>query len=261
MSVVSEIYGQFFHKPPVPTTSFTGKTIIITGANIGLGLEASKHFVRLGAQKVIIAVRSLSKGTAAKAEIDTTTKRTGVVKVWELNYAKYDSVKAFAARVATLARIDAVILNAGISTQEWEVFEGNESTITVNVISTTLLMFLLLPTLRASAEKWNIEPVLTVVGSGVHAYTSFPEGKFLNILEALNDEKTARMNDRYVYHFHHRPAHHPLSLTPFPTATSSPNSSNSSLSALSPPAPPHPPPSSSSAASTLASAKQRLRAA
>jgi retinol dehydrogenase 12 len=47
---------------PVPTNDFSGKTVIVTGANVGLGLAAAQHFVRLNAQRVILGCRSLVKG-------------------------------------------------------------------------------------------------------------------------------------------------------------------------------------------------------
>ncbi|KAI9730218.1 MAG: hypothetical protein M1834_005982 [Cirrosporium novae-zelandiae] len=148
MPIFTLIHTQFMDVIPYPDTDFSGKTIIVTGANIGLGKEAVKHFVRLNAEKVIVAVRSIAKGEAAKSEIEAETKRTGVVDVWGLDYSSYASVKAFAAKVAKLSRVDAVVLNAGIATANFELFEDNESTITVNVVSTTLLALLLLPTLR-----------------------------------------------------------------------------------------------------------------
>ena len=46
----------------------TGKTIIITGGNSGLGFEAAKALSRKGAT-VIIACRSTEKGEAARNEI------------------------------------------------------------------------------------------------------------------------------------------------------------------------------------------------
>jgi retinol dehydrogenase-12 len=56
---------------PKPTTSFSGKTVIITGANFGLGKEAAKHIVGLNASKVILACRSVATGEAAKLKILT----------------------------------------------------------------------------------------------------------------------------------------------------------------------------------------------
>ena len=196
MGVFSDLHTQIFFTPPYPTTDLSGKTVIATGANVGLGKEATRHFVRLGAEKVVCAVRTVSKGEAAKADIEAETKITGVVDVYELDYSKYASVQTFAANIAKLPRVDIAVLNAGVATEKYEVFEDNESTITVNVVSTTLLLLLLLPILRSSAAKWSIKPVITIVGSGVHAFTKFPERKTPNSLETLNNKETAVMSDR-----------------------------------------------------------------
>ena len=197
-TMFDSIYALFV-KYPYPDADCTGKTIIVTGANIGLGKEAVKHFVRLNASKVIIAVRSVAKGKAAQAEIEATTHRTKVTEVWELDLSSYASVKAFASKAAELPRIDAVVANASIATNIFELAEDNESTITVNVVSTILLVLLLLPALSASASKWSIAPVMTVVTSNIHTWTNFPEWKTPNSLATLNDKKTAVMADRLVF--------------------------------------------------------------
>lgn len=114
----------------------------------------------------------------------------------ECDLSSYTSVKAFASNITNLDRLDTVVLNAAIATEKFEIFEDNESTITVNVVSTTLLTLLLLPTLRSFAAKWDIVPVITVVGSGIHIYTKFPERKAPNSLATLNNPQTAVMRDR-----------------------------------------------------------------
>nr|POE77844.1 short chain dehydrogenase sol3 [Quercus suber] len=187
-------------------TSFTsadldtgsGKTIIVTGANTGLGKEAVRHFVRLGAAKVVLACRSKSKGEDAKRDIETTTKRTGVIEIWELDLADYASVQAFAKRAQSLERLDAVVENAGISTAEYKFVAGNESTITVNVVSTFLLALLVIPKLRTDGHKFGFTPTLTIVSSEVHGFTPFKEQTQPHIFNYLNDEKTADMGDRYL---------------------------------------------------------------
>ncbi len=194
MGALNDISTQLFHRPEYPTANFSGKTVIVTGSNVGLGKEAVKHFVRLRAEKVIMAVRSIAKGEAAKAEIEVESGCTGVIEVWELDLSYYASVKAFAKRAASLDCLNAAILNAAIATQKYETLEDNESSITVNAISTVLLGLLLLPTLRSSAKKWGFEPTLTFVGSG--SYTKFPERKTANSIETLNNRETADMSAR-----------------------------------------------------------------
>jgi hypothetical protein len=55
--------------PVDPTTSYTSKTVLITGLNIGLGFEAATKFVALGALKLIFGVYLLEKGKEVKAAI------------------------------------------------------------------------------------------------------------------------------------------------------------------------------------------------
>ncbi len=49
---------------PVVTADLAEKTVIVTGANTGLGFEASKHFARMNPGKLILACRSQQKGEA-----------------------------------------------------------------------------------------------------------------------------------------------------------------------------------------------------
>ena len=49
--------------------SFTGRTVIVTGANSGLGEVTARELARAGA-KVIVAVRNVDKGNAAATGMD-----------------------------------------------------------------------------------------------------------------------------------------------------------------------------------------------
>ena len=190
-------YSQLELKLPYPTHDLSGQTIIVTGANVGLGFEAARHFARLNAAKVILAVRSESKGAAAKADIEKSTpQRTGVVEVYPLDLSSYASVKHFAAKVLELPRVDVLLENAGVALTEYSTAEDNETTITVNVVSTFLLAFLLLPVLRRSAEKFSIVPRISIVTSAVHGWTKFSEWKTEDIFATLNGKDTAKMEER-----------------------------------------------------------------
>ncbi|PON21384.1 short-chain dehydrogenase [Trichoderma gamsii] len=179
-----------------------GKTYIVTGANGGLGYEATKHLVRLEAAKVIIGVRNAEAGKAAKSTIEAETNRKDKIEVWDLDLASYGSVKAFAKKVESLERIDALVLNAGALISAWEVKEGNESNITINVMSNFLLAVSVLPHLQAIAKQHEIKPHLVFVGSVGGLFTGEQVKKFskTDILDDLNDQAKWKrdMPDRYT---------------------------------------------------------------
>ncbi|RDL36445.1 putative retinol dehydrogenase protein [Venustampulla echinocandica] len=191
------VRSQLFTKIPYPTHSFAGQTILITGANVGLGLEAARHFVRLGAARVILGCRSISKGEAAVTDIENSTQCKGVVEVWEVDLSSYKSVKAFCEQATKLDRLDVVVENAGIAIPVFEEVEGMESTITVNVISTFLMALLLVPVLRASGMKHKTTPNLVIVSSDAHEQASFKEQSSPEIFKTLATPSTALQPDRY----------------------------------------------------------------
>lgn len=50
---------------PVVKVDLSGKTVLVIGANTGLGLEAARHFAFMNAARVILACRSAKKGQVA----------------------------------------------------------------------------------------------------------------------------------------------------------------------------------------------------
>lgn len=195
-SMTTFVYEQLFTRLPYPTTDFSRQTIIVTGSNTGLGLEAARHFARLNAEKVILAVRNVEKGDQAKESIEQSTGRQGVVEVWQLDLSSYESTKQFAKKAETLKRLDAVVENAGVARDQYSVEEDNESTITTNVVSTFLLGLMLLPKLRESGKTYNITPHLAIVSSEVHFWSNLSEWRTPDIFKTLNDKETAKMGER-----------------------------------------------------------------
>ncbi|KAK8021966.1 Short-chain dehydrogenase [Apiospora rasikravindrae] len=176
---------------PYPKGSQAGKTVVITGSNTGLGKEAARHFARLGASRLILAVRNVEGGEAAKRDILESTQAKTDIQVWQLDMASYANVKAFAARVAAeLDRIDIFIENAGLAKMAWSTAEDNETQITVNVVSTMLLAALVLPKLKKVATALGIRPTLTLTSSGAHAHTQLPHAAQAGtgVFATLNDK-------------------------------------------------------------------------
>lgn len=170
------IKSQLFVRLPYPTKSFEGHTVIVTGSNVGLGLEAARHITRLGASRVILACRSIQKGQETQKDIEKTTHRLGVCEVWQLDMEDFDSVKAFAKRAEKLDRLDALLENAGVALMgdsiSWSKKAKMETTIAINVVGTFLLALLMLPILRKSGEKYGMVPHLDITSSEVHAWVS-----------------------------------------------------------------------------------------
>ncbi|PHH64936.1 hypothetical protein CDD81_3793 [Ophiocordyceps australis] len=187
--------GQFFSCLPRPTEDCTGRTVIVTGANTSLGLEAARHLVRLNAAKVIIACRTVEKGEAACRDIEASTQRQGVVEVWQLDLSSFDSVKDFASRANKLHRLDVLINNASSMLMRYSRHEGYETMITVNVISTLLLSILLLPILRQTGSRFNIVPHIVTVSSEAAFLAFFPQRKAKHVLDKLKTDGSFR--ERY----------------------------------------------------------------
>ncbi len=122
--------------------SFAGRTVIITGANSGLGAITARELARHGAS-IVMAVRDIRKGEKAALQIRDT--RTGAVEVRELDLQDLSSVRRFAAGVG---KADVLINNAGIMAAPFALtIDGFESQIGTNHLGHFALTNLLLPKL------------------------------------------------------------------------------------------------------------------
>jgi NAD(P)-dependent dehydrogenase (short-subunit alcohol dehydrogenase family) len=176
-----------------------GRTFIVSGANAGIGYEVAKHLVTLGTNRVIMAVRNLESGKAAKEDIENETGRKTVLQVWHLDLAEYASVEAFAKKASSeLDRVDGLVANAGIANGSWAEYEGNEANITVNLISTLLLAVLMLPKLeQAAVDDKAAAPMITFVGTVNAFQVQSSLGKIdrsKDIISDLNDRQRWEMD-------------------------------------------------------------------
>jgi NAD(P)-dependent dehydrogenase (short-subunit alcohol dehydrogenase family) len=64
-SILGILGDQWTRVPPVAMTDLSDQTVIVVGANTGLGFEATKHFARMNPGRLILACRNKEKGTAA----------------------------------------------------------------------------------------------------------------------------------------------------------------------------------------------------
>ncbi|PYI31870.1 NAD(P)-binding protein [Aspergillus indologenus CBS 114.80] len=198
------VYSQLFVTPPYPRDSFAEQTIIVTGSNTGLGLEAARHFYRLDCARLILAVRNTAKGEAAKEDILRSNiphrSDAGAIEVWPLDLSSTASTIAFAERVKKLDRVDVLIENAGINSGEWTLCEGHEQAVQVNVLNTFLLALTLLPKLRATRRLTTadaVPPHLVIVSSEAHRLATFPEIHAPSLYEELKVRERFSRQARY----------------------------------------------------------------
>lgn len=201
MTLLGSIVRQFVSIPSLPATlSFKGQTVLITGANTGLGLATARECVGRGAEKVILAVRDQAKGDAAKASIQKSyPSAPGSIDVWHLDLLSFDSVLAIGKRAAQLPRLDVALLNAGVFKFAWSTSaDGFETGLQVNHLATALLALELLPTLKRTSKELGSPSRLTFTSAETHMFTKFDEQSADNTIKALNTKELYKdAMDRY----------------------------------------------------------------
>ena len=198
-------------QPPIPPTpagtSLTGKTVIVTGGNAGLGLEAARQYITLNASRVILACRSISKGEEAAKYLSThpTVKSTNPgaeIRVMALDLDDENSVVNFASKVKKeLNALDVLLLNGGVNIMNYQLSKsGHERVMQVNYHSNALLALELLPLLEATASQRGQPSRLTFVGSGTHKMHSLnktPMDKEESVAHRWDDKEKYRPMQRY----------------------------------------------------------------
>ena len=130
------------------------KTIIITGANTGIGYETALELAKRNA-RVILACRDSKKGQEAVDKIKEESKNDNI-ELELLNLGSLKSIKDFSERIISkLERLDVLINNAGVAGFENRTLteDGFETIFGVNHLGPFYLTNLLLPLLEKSAPS------------------------------------------------------------------------------------------------------------
>lgn len=180
------------------------KTVVVTGANSGLGLYTSKYLLKSGFT-VVLACRNLQKAAKAKNWLQRKTKNDQVtkdqIKIAHLDLASFNSIRKFCKALPT-NNLYGIVCNAGLAYTTPTRFtkDGIEETFGVNHLGHFLMVNLLLN------QAQNLKRI-AVVASDVHnpeIQSHFPAPKFEKISELAypNDAKVTDWekegNQRYA---------------------------------------------------------------
>ncbi|CAK1354494.1 unnamed protein product [Cercospora beticola] len=151
------MFDWFFGKsftPEKDIPDLSGKVILITGGNTGLGKEAVLQLAKHNPQEIFLAARTQSKAEDAIADIKTRVPNAKISYI-KLDLTSLASVKDAAEEFkARSDRLDILINNAGIMAVPYsKTKDGYEIQFGTNHIGHALLTKLLLPTLLKTADQ------------------------------------------------------------------------------------------------------------
>ncbi|MEE9599401.1 MAG: oxidoreductase [Anaerolineales bacterium] len=174
----------------------TGKVIVITGANSGIGFEAAKEFARKGA-RIILASRNKNKAEAALSQIQTEIPGSQA-EILQLDLANLRSVQQFADSFKKkYDRLDILLNNAGIMMVPYgKTKDGFEKQFGTNHLGhfalTGLLIDLLLKTpgsrvvnISSNAHQFgemNFSNLMNEDGEGYSSQKAYGRSKLANLL-------------------------------------------------------------------------------
>uniref|UniRef100_A0A8C2DRA2 Protein transport protein Sec61 subunit gamma n=1 Tax=Cyprinus carpio TaxID=7962 RepID=A0A8C2DRA2_CYPCA len=190
------------------------KTVIITGANTGIGKETARDLAKRGA-RVIMACRDLEKAEAARKDLIEDSGNQNIVAN-KLDLSDTKSIRAFAELINKEEKqVNILINNAGIMMCPYsKTADGFEMQFGVNHLGHFLLTYLLLDLLKKSAPSRiiNVASVAHTWGSihlddinsekGYSPRRAYGQSKLANILCTRSLAKRLQGSGVTVYSLH-----------------------------------------------------------
>lgn len=172
------------------TQRIVGKTVLITGANSGLGLETSKELAKRGG-RILMACRDPQKCEAVRKMIIDETNNPSIF-CYEVDLSSIKSIHDLAENIkANEKRLDILINNAGVlGVPESITMDGFETHLGVNYLGPFLLTNLLLGKMKDSASAAIPARILNI--------TSHSHIKFRIHFKDLNMTENYSYQDAYA---------------------------------------------------------------
>ena len=184
----------------------SGRVAVVTGSNTGLGLETAQALAGAGAE-VVLAVRNLDKGDAAKARI-LEAHPNATIHLQSLDLGSLDSIRNAADEI--LGRndhLDLLINNAGVMYTEWQTTsDGFEFQMGVNHLGHFALTITLLDRLMATEgsrvvnvsslahkAKSKLDPATMMSGENYDRVAAYGRSKLANLLFTYELERRLAM--------------------------------------------------------------------
>ncbi len=185
----------------------SGKVIIVTGANSGIGFEAAKEFVRNGAE-IILACRNMEKARKALDRLKNEVP-DAKIEVIQLDLASLKSIHKFAENFKkNYSRLNVLVNNAGIMAVPYRKTEdGFESQVGINHLGhfamTGLLFDLLASTAGARVVnvssnghrmgKMDFNNFIYEDGRGYSRFGAYGRSKLANLLFTYELDRRFKM--------------------------------------------------------------------
>ncbi|MFI6469648.1 MULTISPECIES: SDR family NAD(P)-dependent oxidoreductase [unclassified Streptomyces] len=137
----------------MPSTSLSGRTVLVTGATAGIGFETARRLAQHGATVLVHGRTAEETEAAVDALIATSAEiETAQLCAVAADFTHLDEVEAMARRVIeTHPHLDVLVNNAGMAAPERHTItaDGNEIAFQVNFLAHYLLTCLLEPALTS----------------------------------------------------------------------------------------------------------------
>ena len=199
-----------FRTIPPFTVHTSPATVLLIGANTGIGLATAKTLLSLqGLKSLLLTTRSSEKSLQTREQLEPFRPANVEIETFEVDLADYDSIRQFITSLNATSRggirpVNTAILNAGVMMSTYELgdqYGRFERTLQVNFISTALLCLLLLPNLRLASSISSSPSRLTLCSSDGH-YFATPLSTLYNsrngIINYVNESSNFSPNNAYL---------------------------------------------------------------